>query len=46
MREDREYYYNRKSLEDSMRNCVYCVIALVALAVACGVYQLIKWIGQ
>ena len=40
-RGDREYY-ERKSLEDSMRNCVYCMIGLIALMVACGIYHLLK----
>ena len=41
MREDREYY-SRKSLDDSMRICVYCFAALVALAVVYGIYCLLK----
>lgn len=46
MREYREYYereyYSRKSLEDSMRNCCYCLIAFVVMAVAYGIYSWLK----
>jgi len=40
-REDRDYY-NRKSLEDSMKICGYCLIALVAVSFAIVLVQLLK----
>lgn len=41
MREDREYY-ERKSLEDSMRNCCYCLLGLIILVAVAGIYTLMK----
>ena len=39
---DEKGYYERKSLEDSMRFCFYCLIGLIMLAAACGIYSLLK----
>lgn len=43
-RDDRDYY-ERKSLEDSMKYCFWCLIGTVALFVTCGLYQLLKWLS-
>lgn len=40
-REDRGYY-ERKSLEDSMKSCLICLIGIVAVAVSCVIYGLLK----
>ncbi len=41
MREDR-LYYERRSLEDSMRIGVWCLIGLVVLLAAAGIYELLR----
>ena len=41
-RDDRYYYDNVKRLESSMKGCVFSLVGMVILLLACGIIELLR----
>lgn len=41
-REDREYYDNKRRLEESTKGCVFSLVGIIVLLLACAITQLLR----